>query len=127
MGLVVWRAAAQSQGVGGDVFGDAAACGYVGAALDGDGSDEGRVGAYEDAVADGGEVLVDAVVVAGDGSGAYVDAGADDGIAEVVEVVGFGTLADGDFLVSTKLPTWAFSPMLLSGRRWAYGPRMAAL
>ena len=90
-------AAAQSQGVGGDVFGDAAACGYVGAVADGDGCYEGRVGAYEDAVADGGEVLVDAVVVAGDGSGAYVDAGADDGIAEVVEVVGFGTLAHGDF------------------------------
>ncbi len=48
--------------------------GDVGVGLDGDGGDEGGVGADEDVVADGGVVLVDAVVVAGDGSGADVGA-----------------------------------------------------
>src|SRR5436305_1342182 len=81
-------AAGEGEGVGGDVLGDAAAGGYIGSGADGDGGDEGGVGAYEGAVADGGDVLVDAIVVAGDGSGAYVDARADDGVAEIVEVVG---------------------------------------
>ena len=67
--------AAEGQGAFGDVFGDAAAGGDVGACADGDGSDEGGVGADEDSVADGGEVFVDAVVVAGDGAGADVDVG----------------------------------------------------
>jgi len=86
-------AAAQGEGAFGDVFGDAAACGYVGACADGDGGDQGGVGADEGAVADGGEVLVDAVVVAGDGACADVDAVADDGVAEIVQVVGFGAFA----------------------------------
>ncbi len=89
--------AAQGQGAVGDVFGDAAAGGDVGAGADGDGGDEGGVGADEGAVADGGEVLVDAVVVAGDGACADVDAGADDGVAEVVQVVGLGAFAEGGF------------------------------
>ena len=41
---------------------------------------------------------MDAVVVAGDGAGADVDALADDGVAEVAEVVGLGAFADGGFL-----------------------------
>ena len=41
---------------------------------------------------------MDAVVVAGDGAGADVDAGADDGVAEVVQVVGLGAFAEGDLL-----------------------------
>ena len=43
-------------------------------------------------------MLVDAVVVAGDGAGADVDAGADDGVAEVGEVVGLGAFAERGFL-----------------------------
>ncbi len=81
-------ASAEGEGAVGDVFGDAAAGGDVSAGADGDGGDEGGVGADEGAVADGGEVLVDAVVVAGDGAGADVYVGSDDGVAEVVEVVG---------------------------------------
>ena len=51
--------AAESQGSGGDVFGDAAGCCYVGSGLDGDGGYEGGVGADEDVIADGSEVLID--------------------------------------------------------------------
>jgi hypothetical protein len=43
-------------------------------------------------------VLVDAVVVAGDDSGADVDVGSDDGVAEVVQVICLGALAERGFL-----------------------------
>ena len=91
-------AAAEGESIGRDVFGDAGAGGDVGTVADGDGSDEGGVRADEGAVADGGEVFVDAVVVAGDGARADVDAGADDGVAEVGEVVGLGAFAERDLL-----------------------------
>ncbi len=86
---------AEGEGVRGDLLGDAAASGDVGAVADGDRGDQGGVGADEDAVADGGLVLVDAVVVAGDDAGADVDAGTDDRVAEVGEVVGLGAGAEG--------------------------------
>src|ERR1700730_15648512 len=73
--------AAQGQCSVGDVLGDAAASGDVGTGTDGDGGDRGGVGADEGAVADRRQVLVDAVVVAGDRAGANVDAVANDGVA----------------------------------------------
>ena len=97
-GLVDLAAAAEGEGICGYVFGDAASSGNVGSGTDGERSYEGGVGAYEDAIADGGEVLVDAVVVAGDGSGADVDSVADDGVTEVVQVVRLGALAEGQLL-----------------------------
>src|SRR5690606_29196037 len=42
-----------------------------------------RIGADEGAILDGGDELVDAVVVAGDGAGADIDAAADHRIAEI--------------------------------------------
>src|SRR6185437_4443426 len=51
------------------------------------------VGADEGAVPDVGDELVHAVVVAGDGAGAHVDAAADHGVAQVAEVIGLAVLA----------------------------------
>ncbi len=65
-------AASNGEGVGGDIFCDAGTGADVGAVADGDGRDERGVTADEDALADAGDVLVDAVVVAGDGAGADV-------------------------------------------------------
>ena len=96
-GLRGLAAAAESERIFGDVFGDRASGGDVGSGTDANGSDEGGVGADEGSIADDGLVLVDAVVVAGDGSRAYIDSLADDGVAEIVQVVGFGTFAEGHF------------------------------
>ena len=76
-----------------------------------------RVAADECAFADARDVLVDAIVVAGDGSCADVGGVADFGVAEIGEVVGFGAFAEARFFISTKLPTCAFSPTSLPGRR----------
>ena len=95
--------AAEGEGVGGDGVGDAGAGGDVGPGTDLDGGDEGGVGADEGSVADGGGVLEGAVVVAGNGSGTDVDACADDGVAEVGEVVGLGAFADGDLFGLAKV------------------------
>src|SRR5690606_7754832 len=56
------------------------------------------IGADEGAVADAGGRLVHAVVVAGDGAGTDVDAGADLGIAQVAEVVGLAAGAQAGLL-----------------------------
>ena len=87
-------AAAEAQRVGGDVLGDAGAGGYVGVVADIEGGYEGGVGANEGVVSNSGGVFVDAVVVAGDGAGAYVYAGADDGVSKIGKVVGLGAAAD---------------------------------
>src|SRR6185437_8332837 len=59
---------------------------------------QGGVRADEGAVIDAGDELVHAVVVAGDGAGADVDAAADLGIAQVAEMVGLAAFADAGFL-----------------------------
>src|SRR5690606_40887989 len=61
------------------------------------------IGADEGAVADAGGRLVHAVVVAGDGAGTDVDAGADLGIAQVAEVVGLAAGAQAGDRKSTRL------------------------
>src|SRR5215469_135017 len=50
--------------------------------------DQGRIGADEDALADGGAEFLDAVVVAGDAAGADVGALAHIAVAEIGQVVG---------------------------------------
>ena len=82
--------ALQRQGVGLHVLGDDAARADVGAVADLDRRHERRVGADEGALADVGEVLVEAVVVAEDGAGADVGALAHAAVADIGEVVGLG-------------------------------------
>src|SRR5258708_476040 len=88
-------AAGDAEGVGWDVFSDYGAGGDVGAVAKFYGSDEDGVTAYEDAVADGGGMFGEAVVIAGDGAGADVGFGADFGVADVGEMRGLAAFADG--------------------------------
>ena len=90
--------ACDCQGVGGNVFGDAGAGADVGSILNRDGRHQGGIAADENPFADDRTILVDAIVVAGDGAGADVGLLADFAIAEVGEVVGFGALAELGFL-----------------------------
>ena len=76
------------------VFGDDGAGAGGGLAADADGRDEHGVAANEGAVFDDGLVLVLAVVVAGDGTGADVHVRADFGVADVAEVAGTAAGAD---------------------------------
>jgi hypothetical protein len=87
-------AAAQGQGICGDILGDAGCGGDVGSFAYGEGGYEGGVGAYEDVVVDLGGMFAGAVVVAGDGAGTYVYAVSDGCVAEVGEMVGLGAFAD---------------------------------
>src|SRR5688500_14944499 len=77
------RRALDGEGARRDVFRDHGAGADVSALADRQWGYEARVGPHEGAVTDGGVVLVDAVVVAGDGAGADVDAVADGGVADV--------------------------------------------
>src|SRR5690606_8914326 len=72
------------------VLGHGGAGGDVGVAPDRHRRDELGVRADERARLDGGAVLAEAVVVAGDGAGADVGAGADRHVAQVGEVVRLG-------------------------------------
>ena len=56
--------------------------------------DEGRIGANEGAIANPGQVFVDAVVIAGDGPGANVHPAPDLGVANVAEMADLGPLAN---------------------------------
>ena len=80
--------AAKGEGVWRDVVGDGASGGDVGAFADYYGGDEGGVGADEAAIADGGEIFMNAIVVAGDDSGADVDSCTNDRVSEVRQVIG---------------------------------------
>ena len=88
------RAARQRQGIGRDVLGDDAARADIGALADLDRRHQRGVGADKGAGADLGAMLVEAVIVAGDGAGADISARADAGIADISEVVNLGALAD---------------------------------
>ena len=63
-----------------------------------DRSDQRRIAADENAVADDGLVLVHAIIVAGDRTGSDVHARTDFGVAQIREVVGFRSLAQLDLL-----------------------------
>ena len=67
-------------------------------------------------------MFVHAVVVGNNRAGAEVGFAADLGITDVGEVVGFGAVADGGVLTSTKLPMCTSLASLACGRKRAYGP-----
>src|SRR3990170_3503635 len=92
-GLVHLAAAGDGESTGRHVFGDGRAGGHVGAPADLDRRHQLRAAADENLVADDGGVLVDPVVIAGDGAGADVRLAADAGIAEVGEVLRLGAFA----------------------------------
>src|SRR5882672_1943773 len=69
------------------VLGDRRARADIGAARDAHRGDQGRIGADEAVVLDYRAVLGDAVVIAGDGAGADVDALAELRVANVAQVV----------------------------------------
>ena len=84
--MFFWRARAMPSAPGGHVVGDHRACARVRAVAETDRRDEHRVDADERAGADRGAVLVLAVVVGGDRSGADVGPLADVGVADVGQV-----------------------------------------
>ena len=90
--------ASDCQSVRRNIFGDARSCADIGSLAELDGRDQRGVAADENAVLDNGLVLVNAVIVAGDGSSPDVDARADLRVAEVSKVVGLGSLAEPDLL-----------------------------
>src|SRR4051812_29209989 len=77
----------ERQGVGRDIVGDDRAGAHIGALTDRYRRDERGVRADKGAVPDGGAVLREPVVVAGDGAGADVRRRADRRVAHVREVV----------------------------------------
>src|ERR671935_591309 len=86
------------EGVGRDVPGDRRTCRRLRPVTDRQGGDQHGIRSDEGAVADGGAVLVDPVVVDEHGAGADVDPGADVGVAHVGEVRHLGALADPGLL-----------------------------
>ncbi len=96
--------AGERQGIGGDILGDGRTGGDQAAAADPHRGDELGVAADEDVVLDERQVLVDPVVIAGDGAAADIDPLADLGVAEVGEMAGLDSSPSAAFLVSTKLP-----------------------
>ena len=81
-----------------NLVGDHATRSNVGARADGDRGHQRGVGADEGALADIGEELGIAVVIAGDRACADIGAGADAGIADIGQVVDLGALLDDRFL-----------------------------
>src|ERR1700730_11545103 len=107
---------AQGQRVRRHIFGDAGGSGDIGAFSDADRGDQNAVAAYEYAVFDDGLVLVYAVIVAGNGTGADIDFFADFRVTQVTEMVGFRAFAEAAFLqfheishvgVFTDFAAWA--------------------
>src|SRR5712692_6520134 len=74
-------AAGDTQRVGGNILGDGGPVGDVSAVADGDRSNELGAAADENALTDGGLILLHAVVVAGDRAGANVGVAADGCVA----------------------------------------------
>ena len=67
-------------------------------------------------------MLLSAVIIAGDGSGADIDAGADLGIAQVREVVGLRAGAELCILQFDKVPDVRSGANLVPARKRANGP-----
>jgi len=85
--LVDLSAPGHAQSVGGHIVSDAGAGCDIGIVAYRHRRDKLGTAADEDAVADGGAVFLVAVIVAGDGAGSNVDAGADRGVTQVAEMV----------------------------------------
>jgi hypothetical protein len=97
-GLNGLAASPQTQRIGRYIFCDAGGSGDVSLISNVDRGYECRVGAYEGVVANVCLVFMGAVVIAGDGAGAYVYAGADGAISQIRKVVSLGAAAHSDFL-----------------------------
>src|ERR1039458_10788814 len=80
------------------IFGDATGGGDIGAASNFYRSDQRGVAANEHAIFDHGLLLVHAIVIAGDGARADVDAFADFRVAQIAEVICLRPLTELDFL-----------------------------
>ena len=72
-------------------------------------------------------MLVHAVVVAGDGSGANVDACANLSVSQVSEVVGFGALAELDFFRLHKIANVRAFPNFASRAEMAVRAEQSAI
>ena len=118
LGFVDLPSAANGESVFGNIVGDARRCANVRAFAEFHRGHESGIAADEDAILDHRLVLVNAVVVAGDGAGADVHFLADYGITKIGEVIGFGAAAKlrllqldevadvgsgGDFIAGTKM------------------------
>src|SRR5690348_14106887 len=90
--------AAQGQGIGRDIFGDGGGGGHVRTLSNTNRRNQNAVAAYEHAIFDNGLVLVHAVVVAGDGSGADIYFLTDFRVSKIGQMVGLGAFADAGFL-----------------------------
>src|SRR3569623_2075154 len=86
------RRAAQSELAGRRVFADGGACAHR------DGREQLRVGADEDVVFDDGLEFIGAVVIAGDGAGADIDAPAYRRVADVTQMIHLRARTDRRFL-----------------------------
>src|SRR5205814_7222316 len=90
--------AAQSQGIGGNVLRDARASGDVRAGADPHRSDQGGIAADEGTFFDDGGVLANAVIVAGDGSGAHIHVSANIRVTKVSKMIGLGPFPQAGLL-----------------------------
>ena len=90
--------------VGRDIIGDCRACASIGFLTDFDRGNEDCVGAYENLVINNGFVLLQTVIVAGDGASADVAFAADFGVAKVCQVVSLRALADVRLLDLDEIP-----------------------
>ena len=117
-------AAADRQGIGRDLAGDAGSGSDVGSTADRNGSDERGIAADEDAFTDDGLVLVDAVVVASDDTRANIGGGAYLSVTDVAQVVRFSASAQLCFLGFYEVSNVSFRADFAAGPasdRRAYG------
>src|ERR1700685_947144 len=83
-------ATADRQRLGRHILGDHRARAHIGAVADLARRPQRRVRADERVLADLGAVLGAAVVIAGDGAGTDIGAGADEGVADIAQVIDLG-------------------------------------
>src|SRR5260370_17807615 len=97
-GLIDLAAARDGQRVRRNVIGNCGAGSDVGAVTDPYRCHKSGIAAYEDAAADDCGILVNSIVVAGDGAGAYVGFAPYARVAEIGKVHGLGALAEDALL-----------------------------
>src|SRR5580700_2564619 len=102
-GLIDLTAAGNRQRIGRNIVGNSGASRNVSAVAYFHRRHECGIAAHEYAAADDGGVLMDPIVIAGDGAGAHVGVAAHARIAEISKVHGFGALTDNAFLDLNKI------------------------
>src|SRR5579872_6373724 len=80
------------------VLGDDRARADIGPLADRYRRDQRRIRADERVAADLGPMLGDAIIIAGDGAGPDIGAGADQSVADIAQMIGFGAGLDYRFL-----------------------------